>query len=55
MNKVTHCICHDRSIKSIVVEAKEKNLKSLEEILEYVDCGSMCKMCHPYIEKELKK
>ena len=55
MNKVTHCICYDKPIKDIVKEAKQKNLKSIEEIVAEIKCADMCQMCVPYIEEKLNK
>jgi NAD(P)H-nitrite reductase large subunit len=54
-NKVTHCICFDRKIDSIIIESKKKNLKTIDDIKEETGCGTACGMCIPYIERELRK
>lgn len=45
------CICHNILMEEIVFKAKRKNLKTLDEIIEQIDCGKKCKLCHPFIEE----
>lgn len=44
------CICHNIPILTIIQKAKELNLSTLEEVLNNIDCGQKCKLCHNYIE-----
>ncbi len=53
--KMIECLCFGKPIPEIIKEAKKKNLKSIDEILEKIECGTACGMCVPYIEKAFKK
>jgi len=34
--------------------AKEKNMDSLDELIQMRFCGCSCRTCHPYVEKALR-
>ena len=54
LKTVTHCVCHWRTFTEILEYAKEKNMDSLDELIQMRFCGCSCRTCHPYVEKALR-
>jgi len=52
--KIT-CLCSFKSENELRKEIKEKNLKTLEEVIKETGAGSGCGRCHSSIEKLLKE
>lgn len=53
-NKVTRCICHDRSFEEVKVYATEQSIASVDELQERNYCSNSCGLCSPYVEMMLK-
>ena len=54
-NKVTKCICHDRSFDEIETYAREHNLSSVDELQQHDYCSNSCGLCAPYVDITLKE
>ncbi|MGD8427849.1 MAG: hypothetical protein PVH63_09460 [Balneolaceae bacterium] len=52
-NKVTKCICHDRTFEEIKAYAEEHNLSSIDELQDLDFCSNSCGLCAPYVEVTL--
>lgn len=53
-NKVTKCICHDRSFEEVKNFAKKHNLSTVDALQEKDFCSNSCKLCAPYVEVMLE-
>lgn len=53
-NKVTKCVCHNRTFEEVKNYAAEQNLISVEELRDHNYCSNSCGLCSPYIEVVLK-
>lgn len=51
---VTHCICHDRSLKEIKEFAEKEGFTEVGELQAAEFCSTNCKMCKPYVELMLE-
>jgi bacterioferritin-associated ferredoxin len=51
---VTKCVCSDILFSEMKVTADKYDLRSVNELKEYVNIGENCQFCIPYIEKMLK-
>lgn len=49
-NKVTKCICHDRSFEEVKAYAREQNLPTVEALQDHDFCSNSCGLCTPYVE-----
>lgn len=53
-NKVTRCICHNRSFEEVKAYAAEQNISSVEELQDRNFCSNSCGLCSPYVEAMLE-
>ncbi len=51
---VTKCVCSDILFSEIKITADKYDLRSMNELKEYVQFGENCQFCIPYIEMMLK-
>lgn len=48
-NKVTKCICHDRSFEEVRDFARKNNLSTVDALQEKNFCSNSCRLCAPYV------
>jgi len=53
-NKVTKCICYDRSFEEVNSYAEEHNLTTVDELQSRDYCSNSCGLCAPYVEVTLE-
>jgi len=53
-NKVTKCICHDRSFEEAKEYADRHDITTVDEIQSHDYCSNSCQLCAPYVEIMLK-
>lgn len=53
MKSVTKCVCKRVTFAEVKVIAAEKELQTLEALMEEKICGTGCGMCRLYIKKML--
>lgn len=49
-NKVTKCICHDRTFEEVKEYAEEQNFTTVEALQDDDFCSNSCGLCTPYVE-----
>ncbi len=49
-NKVTKCICHDRSFEEVKTYAENQNISRVEDLQNHKFCSNSCGLCIPYVE-----
>ncbi len=49
-NKVTKCICHDKSFVEVRKYAEEHEFSSVTELQDDNFCSNSCGLCEPYVE-----
>lgn len=53
-NKVTKCICHNRTFEEVKAYAAEQSLTSVDELQTHDFCSNSCGLCSPYVEVVLE-
>ena len=53
-NKVSKCICHDRTFKEVKNYANRNDLTSVDELRNHDFCSNSCGLCAPYVEVVLQ-
>lgn len=53
-NKVTRCICHDRTFEEVKTYVGEHGISSVDELQDRNFCSNSCGLCAPYVEVVLK-
>ena len=51
---VVMCVCHRRTFAELKAIAEERNLTTLDEVVQEGWCGGNCAMCHPYVRRMLE-
>lgn len=54
-NKVTKCICHDKSFAEVEKYAQQHGFSSVSELQDDNFCSNSCGLCEPYVEIVLKE
>ncbi|HKK46677.1 MAG TPA: hypothetical protein VJ964_14220 [Balneolaceae bacterium] len=49
-NKVTKCICHDRTFEEVKDYADANDISSVGELQDLDYCSNSCGLCAPYVE-----
>ncbi len=49
-NKVTRCICHDRTFEEIKEYAREYGYSKISQLQNDRFCSCSCGLCIPYVE-----
>lgn len=52
--RATHCICHSISFAALLVECQSRGISTLEDLLDQLDAGKCCQLCHPYLAAMLE-
>jgi len=53
-NKVTKCICYDRTFEEVKEYARENGISSVDELQDLDYCSNSCGLCAPYVEVTLE-
>ncbi len=48
------CVCTDRSLDEVLVEARKLGLSSAAAVADKLGCGGVCRSCRPYIARMLQ-
>jgi NAD(P)H-nitrite reductase large subunit len=49
-NKVTKCICHDRSFDEVKAYAESQKISRVDDLQDHDYCSNSCGLCTPYVE-----
>jgi NAD(P)H-nitrite reductase large subunit len=50
--RITHCVCTNRSFRSLIDEARRERL-TLDELVRRTGASDGCGMCKPYLREAL--
>lgn len=51
---VIRCVCFNKKFTELKKIAEKHNVRTIEELQEYVVFGKNCQRCHPYIKLMLE-
>ncbi len=51
---ITKCICYDTTFEEMKKIMKDRNLKTLDELIMAKTVASNCRLCVPYIKKMIE-
>lgn len=51
---INRCICHKITFEELLQIAREKGLKTVEELQREKVGSTQCKLCEPYLKKMLQ-